>query len=180
MNNANVRIKAIYNNYEAFINALKVLSSKKELDMDVISPMPLHDVEKLIPQKPSGVRWFTFFGGILGLIIGFAFPIYTVLDWQLITGGKPVVTIQAFIIIAFELLILFGAAFTLLGLLFHARLPRQNLSNYDVRFSGNSFGFVFSVPEEKINEMKNILQDADDIITDKLSTESGRIGNESR
>ena len=173
MSNVIVRIKAIYNNYEKFINTLKVLASKKEIEMDVFSPMPLHDVEKLIPQKPSGVRWFTFVGGIIGLTIGFAFPIYTVLQWPLITGGKPIVTIQAFIIIAFELLILFGAIFTLLGFLFHAKLPRQNLSNYDIRFSGDSYGFIFSVPEDQVKEMKDILKEADDLILDKLATETG-------
>lgn len=173
MSNVFVRIKAIYNNYEKFLSALKVLATKNELEIDVISPMPLHDVEELMPQKPSGVRWFTFVGGIIGLTIGFAFPIYTVLEWPLITGGKPIVTIQAFIIIAFELLILFGAIFTLLGLLFHARLPRQNLSNYDARFSGDSFGFVFSVPENQAEEMKVILKEADDLILDKVAIETG-------
>lgn len=175
MNNSLVRFKAVYSDYKKFIEALKILSTNEELDLDVFSPMPLHDVAAVLPQKPSGVRWFTFLGGIIGLTIGFAFPIYTVLQWPLITGGKPVVTIQAFIIIAFELLILFGAIFTLLGLLFHAKLPRQDLSDYDVRFSENSFGMIFTVPEDEVKEVSEILEHADDLVADRLVVEPGEV-----
>ena len=133
--------------------------------------MPLHDVEKLFPQKPSSVRWFTFIGGILGLVVGFGFPIYTVLHWPLITGGKPIVTIQTFVIIAFELLILFGAIFTLLGLLFNAKLPRQNLSNYDTRFSGNSFGVIIKSEDSEVDDLKNMLKNAEDLVVDKVEVE---------
>lgn len=165
------RIKAVYNNYEKFLEALKALAKKKELDIEIFSPMPLHDVKKLFPQKPSGVRWFTFLGGIFGLAVGFGFPIYTVLQWPIITGGKPVVTIQVFIIIAFELLILFGAIFTLLGLLFNARLPRQNLRDYDIRFSDNSCGVIILAEKKDVEGLKSILKTADDLIEDQIELE---------
>jgi hypothetical protein len=165
------RIKAVYSNYTKFIESLKSLSKKNDLDIEIFSPMPLHDVDKLFPQKPSGVRWFTFIGGMLGLAVGFGFPIYTVLQWPLITGGKPIVTVQTFVIIAFELLILFGAIFTLLGLLFHAKIPRQNLSNYDKRFSENSFGVILKAEDSEVNELKNILKGADDLVVDRVEVE---------
>ena len=165
------RIKAIFSDYTKFLEALKSLARKKPLDIEIFSPMPLHDVEKLLPQKPSGVRWFTFIGGLFGLVVGFGFPIYTVLQWSLITGGKPIVTVQTFIIIAFELLILFGAIFTLVGLMFHAKIPRQNLSNYDTRFSEDSFGVIIKSEDDEINELKNILKNADDLVVDKVEVE---------
>ena len=52
-----------------------------------------------------------------------AFTIYTVLSWPLMVGGKPIVSIPAFVIIAFELTILFGALATLTGFLILAGLP---------------------------------------------------------
>jgi len=175
MHNSTNRIKAVFSNYKKFINALKSIAKIQYQDLEVFSPMPLHDVEKILPQRPSGVRWFTFVGGIIGLAIGFGLPIYTVLQWPLITGGKPVVTIQAFIIIAFELLILFGAIFTLLGLLFHARLPRQNLSNYDGRFSENSFGMIIKAGDDEVAGITELLQEADDLVVDKLEMLSGEV-----
>ncbi len=167
------RIKAVYENYEKFLNAIKKLAKQGNLeDVEIFSPMPLHDVEKYFPQKPSKVRWFTFIGGILGLAVGFGFPIYTVLDWPLITGGKPVVTIQTFIIIAFELLILFGAIFTLIGLFFTARLPRQALRDYDERFSGNYFGVIVKCEDKMSEAVAKILGEANDVVKDVVDIET--------
>ena len=166
------RIKAVYEKYEDFVEAVKSLSKEKDLvDVEIFSPMPLHVAEEYFPQKPSKVRWFTFIGGILGLAVGFGFPIYTVLRWPLITGGKPVVTIQTFIIIAFELLILFGAIFTLLGLLFTARLPRQALRDYDERFSDNHFGIVVKSEKKNNEKIVNLLGRASDLIVDEVEIE---------
>ena len=61
------RMKAVFSDYKKFIAALKGLAKKPGLDMEVFSPMPLHEVEDILPQKPSPVRWFTFLGGVLGL-----------------------------------------------------------------------------------------------------------------
>jgi len=165
------RIKAVFDNYERFVETLKKLAAENSLDIEIFSPMPVPEAERLFPQKPSRVRWFTFFGGILGVIIGFAFPVYTALQWPIITGGKPVVTIQVFVIIAFELLILFGAIFTLLGLLISARLPRQNLRNYDVRFSDNSFGVIILTDESHAAELQHLMQEADELIVDQVEVE---------
>ena len=156
-------IQAVYLEYSKFLAALKQLATIKNLDLEVLSPIPLHDVEKLLPQKPSGVRWFTFLGGIFGVSVGLGLPIYTVKWWPIITGGKPLITWPAFIIVAFELLILFGAIFTLLGLLFHARLPRQSLRHYDERFTETAFGFVIQAEEAQTEELKQILMEADDL-----------------
>ncbi|MBN1349638.1 DUF3341 domain-containing protein [candidate division KSB1 bacterium] len=162
------RIKAIFSEYAPFLAALKSVVQFKDIEMEVLSPMPLHDVEKLLPSKPSGVRWFAFLGGILGLAIGIGFPIYTVRQWPLITGGKPLISMPAFIIVAFELLILVGAVFTLLGLLFYAGLPRQNLANYDTRISENAFGLIFVANEEQTQKLKPLLEGADDIIIEAI------------
>ena len=87
------------------------------------------------------------------------------------TGGKPLITIQAFIIIAFELLILFGAGFTLIGLLYHAKLPRQNLSNYDPKFSENSFGIIIKADDNELEKLKPIFNEADEFVVDTVEVD---------
>jgi hypothetical protein len=47
------------------------------------------------------------------------------MDWPLVTGGKPIISIPAWVIIAFELTILFGALSTVPGLFINARLPQS-------------------------------------------------------
>jgi hypothetical protein len=96
------------------------------------------------------VRVFTLVGAIVGGILGLGLTINTSIGYPLITGGKPIVSMPAFIVIAFELTILFGAIGTLLGLLILARVPRLHIGPaYHRRFSEDQFGlFVFCEPEQ--------------------------------
>jgi hypothetical protein len=87
------------------------------------SPIPLHAADELLAVPPSPLRYFTLAGALSGLAIGFAFPILTVLDWPLNTGGKPLISIPPFVIIAFALTILLGALASFLGFLHLSRLP---------------------------------------------------------
>ncbi len=108
-----------------FINKLNELLKRGILpqELEVVTPYPLHEVDEILHEKPSGVRVFTLLGAITGTITGFAFTIFTVLHWRLIVGGKPLVSIPAFVIVAFELTILFGALSTMLGFLIISGLP---------------------------------------------------------
>lgn len=108
-----------------FLSKLKELLSAgvSSRDISVVSPYPVHEAEEILREPASNLKFFTFIGALSGLCTGFAFTIYTVVSWPLITGGKPLVSIPAFIIIAFELTILFGAIASFLGFLFLSRLP---------------------------------------------------------
>lgn len=110
-----------------FITKLKGLleggvSPKK---LKVVMPHPDHEVEELMEQyfPHSKLKYFTLAGALSGFIGGFALTIGTVLDWPLITGGKPLISIPAFIVIVFEMTILLGATVSLLGFLLLSRLP---------------------------------------------------------
>ena len=108
-----------------FLEKLKSLikSGVKKKDITVISPFTVSEIDKILDSAPSNIKLFTLSGSIIGLITGFAFTIYTVLSWPIITGGKPIISIPAFIIIAFELTILFGAIASFAGFLLFAKLP---------------------------------------------------------
>ena len=107
-------------------------------DIDVIMPYPVHEVEEILHPRPSALRVFTLLGALAGLVTGFAFTIFTVKDWPLITGGKPLVSIPPFTIIAFALTILFGALISFGGFLILARLPSLKAMADPVEY-GNHF-----------------------------------------
>jgi hypothetical protein len=65
-----------------------------------------------------------------------------VLSWPIPVGGKPIVSLSAFVIIAFELTILFGALATFAGFLFASRLPRFDASEYHPGCSQNEFALI--------------------------------------
>jgi len=89
----------------------------------VITPFGVPEVEEILPGKRSKVRYFALVGAASGTASGFALTILTSLSWPLIVGGKPIVSIPPFIIIAFALTILFGALSTFAGFLLLSRLP---------------------------------------------------------
>ena len=105
------------------------------------SPVPDHTLDQALNVTVSPVRLFVLIGGLLGCATGFLFPIYTVLDWPMITGGKPLISIPPFVVIAFELTILFGAVSGMVGFLLMARLPRLTGKPLpDKRFSNDMTG----------------------------------------
>lgn len=89
----------------------------------VITPFGVPEVEEILPGKRSKVRFFALVGAASGTVTGFVFTILTSLSWPLIVGGKPVVSLPPFLIIAFALTILFGALSTFAGFLLLSRLP---------------------------------------------------------
>jgi len=106
----------------------------------VITPFGVPEVEEILPGKRSKVRFFALVGAASGTVTGFAFTILTSLSWPLIVGGKPVVSLPPFLIIAFALTILFGALSTFAGFLFLSRLP----SLRGIR-SGEEYGNAFVI-----------------------------------
>ena len=129
--------------------------------VDAFSPTPDHTLEQLMGARVSPIRLFTLIGALLGCTAGFALPIYTVSAWPLITGGKPLFSIPVFVVIAFELTILFGAIFGMLGFLLMAGLPRLTQKPLsDPRFSNNCFGVQITCDESQVAAARSLLADA--------------------
>jgi hypothetical protein len=96
------------------------ISSK---NINVYTPYPVHEAEEILKVKSSALRFFTLIGALSGLLFGFFFTIWTSFDWPIIRGGKPIFSFPAFIIIAFELTILFGGVISFIAYLFLVKLP---------------------------------------------------------
>lgn len=114
--------------------------------ISLLMPYPLHEVDEILKPAPSRLRFFTLIGAVTGLIAGLLFTILTSLDWPLIGGGKPIVALPAYVIVAFELTILFGGLLSFLGFLILAGLPgfQQIIAPQE---SGNQF-VIFIEAEE--------------------------------
>ncbi len=130
--------------------AIRELKAKGYDSITVYGPVPRHEIDDALDQPVSPVRVFTLVGGLTGCTLGFAYAISTSLDWELITGGKPIVSIPPFIVIGFELTILIGALSTVAGMFLNARLPKlRKAAGYDPRFSNDKFGvMVFGGPAQ--------------------------------
>ena len=76
----------IYNNRNKAIDAIASLQQDGIDTISAYTPAPDHTIESMLKTHASPVRLFVLIGGILGCVIGFAFPIYTCL---LYTSPSP-------------------------------------------------------------------------------------------
>lgn len=129
-------------------------------DLDIFSPVPSHEIDHAIDEKPSRVRIFTLLGGLAGVVTGYALTIWMAYDWEIMLGGKPFASIPPYTIIAFELTILFGGLMTALGLFAVGGLPKTKLHPaYHKRFSSEDFGLVVNCQERDVAEIDALLRE---------------------
>jgi len=109
---------------EDFLATLrKQIESDREQILDILMPYPLPEAQQLMKVTSSRLKFFAFTGAVTGFASGLLFTSYTVLSWPLIIGGKPLISIPPFLIIAYILTILFGSLACFVGFLWLARLP---------------------------------------------------------
>ena len=90
---------------------------------EIQSPIPIHGVEKVLGKKKSVIKRFTLIGAITGGMSGFLLAAVTAVLFPHPTGGRPLITFPPYLIITYEMTILFGILATVLGFLISARLP---------------------------------------------------------
>jgi hypothetical protein len=151
-----VQTLGIFDDPSKAVAAATSLRADRPGDVTIYSPTVDHQIDAALGPGKSPVRMFTLIGGILGCATGFAFPIYTALSWPIITGGKPIVSIPPFAVIAFELTILFAALSTALGFLIFGGLPavRPSKTLYDPRFSDDRWGVLVVSAMERRDEVR--------------------------
>jgi hypothetical protein len=155
-------ILASFDYLDSAVGAIEALRKAgfKRKSIQAYSPVPEHDLEHAMGHGQSPVRVFALVGALTGTAAGFALAIFTAMDWPLVTGGKPIVSIPAFVVIAFEMTILFGALSTVIGLFINTRLPNlKPLVVYDPEFSAGRFGVYVSAAQDRVEEARKILTD---------------------
>lgn len=119
-------------------------------DMEVY--MPIGDrmtLAKLLPGT-SPVRWVTLAGGLAGAGAGLWMTIWMSRDYPLVTGGRPIVSLPPFTVVAFEMMLLFAVFGTVAGLLLFARLPGlRPTSAYERRMAVDQYALLIRcLPDE--------------------------------
>jgi ActD protein len=157
---ATANVLGVFAHVDTTLDAIRKLREKGFSELTVYTPVPVEEIEEEIEKiRPlSKVRFFTLLGGLTGTATGFFLTIWSSLKWELVTGGKAPVSYPPFIIIAFELTILFGGLATLAALLLLGRLPKLKPSaTYDPRFTLDRFGVAVACPTETADQVRSLL-----------------------
>ncbi len=117
--------------------------------IDAFTPAPIHGLAEAMGYDDRWVQKFTFVGGLLGLIGGFALCYWTsVIDYPLNIGGRPLNSWPAFAIPTYETTILLAALSTVGGMLALNGLPQPYHPLFNVqafREKASSTGFFLCV-----------------------------------
>ena len=149
---------ASFDYLDSAVDAIEDLRKAGFKQITAYAPYPEHHIEAALGYGQSPVRVFTLVGALTGTATGFAFTTWTSMDWPLVVGGKPIVSIPAYIIIAFEMTVLFGALATVIGLFILSRLPDLKPSVvYDPEFSSGRYGVFVDAPAGRADEARKIL-----------------------
>ncbi len=142
--------------------------------LDAYSPFPVEGMAEALGFRDGRVPWLTLAGGIFGAALGFGMQVYTNLDYPLDIGGRPLVAVPAFMLITFELMVLFAVLFAIGGMLVLNHLPRLHhpvfeLENFHLASSDKFFLLVFGDDAAfDIDETRRFLETLDPVRVDPL------------
>ncbi len=149
----------IFSSAVNLIKAVKELRDNGYSDVEVFSPVKLSEVEKILGVMHSPVTYWTTAGGILGMISGFALTAGSVSIYDLIVGGKPVVSLIPFVLVMFELTVLFASIFNLVSVLYYSRLHKKHTDPwYDKRFSLDKFGLLIRYAKPDNDKIDSLIE----------------------
>ncbi len=159
MSTGRTGVLASYDYLDATVDTIKALRDEGFEEITAFAPFPEHHIEHALGYGASPVRLFTLVGGLTGMATGLAFTVFTSMDWPLVVGGKPILSIPAYVIPTFEMTILFGALFTVVGVFWNMRIPdiRKQVV-YDPEFSAGRFGVYVTATPDRIEAARRILE----------------------
>jgi len=150
---------SVYDYPSNVASVVRKLKARGFDNLTTYSPAPFEEIELAENPKPSGVRVFTLIGGLAGVVTGFALQIWMSLDWPIKIAGKPFASIPPYVIIGFELTILFAGLLTLIGLFVMGGLyPRPLDKHYSMRFSAEEFGVVVECDDRDVAEVEALMR----------------------
>ncbi len=143
------------------LRAAKEAEQRNFVHCDAFTPFPVHGVDDLLGIKRSKVPWVTLLFGLIGCFGGLGLQIWTsAVAWPLNVGGKPFLSIPAFIPITFECTVLIGGLATFAACLAFCRLPNFHTRILDPEITNNVFALYVPAKEEGFREqdVKEFLQ----------------------
>ncbi len=125
-------LMAKFDSPEAVLEATRSAREAGYKKMEAYSPFPIEELADLLDFKPS-IQYLVFIGGVVGAISGFALQYYaSVISYPIIVGGRPFNSWPAFIIVIFELTILFAGLTAVFGTLGLSGFPMPYHSVFNV------------------------------------------------
>jgi hypothetical protein len=126
-------LMAEFDNPTALVNAAKAAREEGYRKLDAYSPFPIEELTDALHLHKNKLPLIVLIGGICGGLTGYLLQYYvTVWYFPINIAGRPLHSWPAYIIITFEMTILFAALSTVLGLLGLCGLPMPYHPTFNV------------------------------------------------
>jgi hypothetical protein len=135
---------------DTLVDATRQMREKGFQGMDTYSPYPLHGGSEALGLPPSRVPFIALGGALTGMCTALAMQTWmNTYDYPLNVGGRPLLSLPAWVPITFELSVLFAAFGIFFGLLALSRLPQpyHPVFESDAFRSASTHGYWLSVPQ---------------------------------
>ena len=111
------------------------------------TPYPEGAFGEHVPQH----RLFRFpaFGAIIGFTLALFLTAATQIAYPLVTGGKPILSFFAMLVILYEMSMLSAVISTVVGIVIESRLPNINPGIYDNRITEGLIGVVITTDDDQ-------------------------------
>jgi hypothetical protein len=117
-------VMAEFDNPTDLVNAAREAREKGYRRMEAYSPFPIEELSEVLHLPKNRLPMIVLIGGIVGGLTGYLMQYYvTVWYFPINIGGRPLHSWPAYIIITFELTVLFASFAAFLGMLALNGLP---------------------------------------------------------
>ncbi len=144
-------ITVVFDDEVPMLQAVHIIQESDQIIQDVLTPFPVHGLDKALKMKRSRIPIVGFICGAIGGLVGFFFQawIFTV-DYPLVFGGKPYLSVPSFIPVTFELTVLFTAIGVVSALFIRSRfIPRKKFEPIHDRITDDRFVILVDVAENE-------------------------------
>lgn len=126
-------LMAEFDNPTSLVNAARAAREKGYRKLDAYTPFPIEELSEALHLHKNRLPLIVLLGGLTGGGLGYLLQYYvTVWYFPINIAGRPLHSWPAYIIITFEMTILFAALFCVLGLLGLCGLPMPYHPTFNV------------------------------------------------
>lgn len=108
----------------AILRAARELRKAGYQRFDVHTPFPVHGMDQAMGLGRSPLGWIVSAGALAGALTAIGLQYYTNWDYPLVHQGKPYFAWQPFVIVTFELTVLFASFAAVIGMFTLNGLPQ--------------------------------------------------------
>lgn len=133
-------VLAVFADVSAAAGAVRALKAEG-IEVRAAMPAPFEEMQEALGKPISLIGLSTLTGAVAGGGFGLLLAAGGSWAWPIVVGGMPIVSFPAFLVIVFEVAVLFGALTNFVGLMSVAMLARlRRPVPFDRRFTRDRIG----------------------------------------